>query len=62
MNFCKMRRSGRGFDTLWRLGDALLEGYDGDFCRIYYSVELGDGEFRQFGVLPTDLFMEEEEW
>lgn len=61
MTFAEMRRSGRGFDALWRPGDAVLEGYDGDFRGIYYSVELGDGEFRQFGVLPTDLFMEEEE-
>ena len=26
-----------------------------------YSVQLEDAEFRQFGVLPTDLFVEEEE-
>ena len=37
------------------------ETYDGDFRGIYLNVELGDGVFRQFGVLPTDLFMEEED-
>ena len=61
MTFTEMRKSGRGFDALWRPGDALLEMYDGDFRGVYFSVELGDGVFRQFGVLPTDLFMEEEE-
>lgn len=59
--FSEIRRSGRGFDALWRPGDALLETYDGDFRGIYLNVELGDGVFRQFGVLPTDLFMEEED-
>lgn len=62
MTFSEMRKSGRGFDALWRPGDALLETYDGDFRGVYLNVELGDGVFRQFGVLPTDLFMEEEEW
>ena len=62
MTFTEMRKSGRGFDALWRPGDALLETYDGDFRGVYLNVELGDGVFRQFGVLPTDLFMEEEEW
>mmetsp|Transcript_20408 Transcript_20408/g.49074 ORF Transcript_20408/g.49074 Transcript_20408/m.49074 type:complete len:266 (-) Transcript_20408:1319-2116(-) len=62
MTFGEMRKSGRGFDALWRPGDALLETYDGDFRGVYVNVELGDGVFRQFGVLPTDLFMEEEEW
>lgn len=61
MKFSEMRRSGRGFDALWRPGDALLETYDGDFRGVYLNVELGDGVFRQFGVLPTDLFMEEDE-
>jgi len=42
--------------------DAVLETYDGDFRGVYFSVQLNDGEFRQFGVLPTDLFVEEEEW
>ncbi len=62
MTFGEMRRSGRGFDALWRPGDALLETYDGDFRGVYLNVELGDGAFRQFGLLPTDLFMAEEEW
>ena len=62
MTFSEMRKSGRGFDALWRPGDALLETYDGDFRGVYVNVELNDGEFRQFGVLPTDLFMEEEDW
>ena len=62
MTFSDMRKSGKGFDSLWRPGDALLEPYDGDFRGVYLNVELSDGEFRQFGVLPTDLFMEEEEW
>ncbi|KAL7456291.1 hypothetical protein ACHAWC_010780 [Mediolabrus comicus] len=64
MTFSEMRKSGRGFDALWRPGDALLETYDGDFRGVYLNVELSDGVFRQFGVLPTDLFMEEddEDW
>jgi len=61
MTFSEMRKSGRGFDALWRPGDALLETYDGDFRGVYLNVELSDGIFRQFGVLPTDLFMEEED-
>ena len=62
MTFTEMRRIGTGFDALWRPGDAVLESYDGDFRGIYFNVELNDGEFRQFGVLPTDLFLEDEEW
>ena len=62
MTFGEMRKSGRGFDALWRPGDALLETYDGDFRGVYLNVELEDGEFRQFGLLPTDLFMVEEDW
>ena len=61
MTFTEMRRTGIGFDALWRPGDALLEGYDGDFRGVYMNVELRDGEFRQFGVLPTDLFMDLDE-
>jgi hypothetical protein len=59
--FADVRKSKRGFDALWKPGDAMLESYDGDFRGVYLNVELGDGEFRQFGVLPTDLFGEEEE-
>lgn len=62
MTFTEMRRTGMGFDALWRPGDAVLEMYDGDFRGVYFNVELNDGGFRQFGVLPTDLFLEEEEW
>ena len=62
MTFSEMKKSGKGFDALWRPGDVVLETYDGDFRGIYYNVELEDGIFRQFGVLPTDLFLEEEEW
>lgn len=64
MTFAEIRKSGMGFDALWRPGDVVLETYDGDFRGIYYSVELDDGDFRQFGVLPTDLFLDEddEDW
>lgn len=61
MTFGEIRRSGQGFDALWRPGDALLEGYDGDFRGVYLNIMLSDGVFRQFGVLPTDLWMAEEE-
>ncbi len=62
MTFSEMRKSGKGFDALWKPGDVVLETYDGDFRGIYFNVELDDGVFRQFGVLPTDLFLEEEDW
>jgi len=63
MTFKQMRESKMGFDALWRPGDALLEPYDGAFRGVYLNCELEDGEFRQFGVLPTDLFMDmEEDW
>jgi len=58
MTFEQMRKSGMGFDALWKPGDALLELYDGDFRGVYFQVELKDGVFRQFGVLPLDLFQE----
>mmetsp|Transcript_16397 Transcript_16397/g.20039 ORF Transcript_16397/g.20039 Transcript_16397/m.20039 type:complete len:280 (+) Transcript_16397:43-882(+) len=61
MTFTEMRRSKMGFDGLWRPGDVVLETYDGDFRGIYLNIELEDGIFRQFGVLPTDLFLEEDE-
>jgi hypothetical protein len=61
MKFSEMRKSGLGFDAIWKPGDALLEKYgDGDFRGVYFSVELDDGEFRQFGVLPLNLFNKEE--
>lgn len=56
MTFADMRASGRGFDCLWRPGDALLETYDGDFRGVYFNAELDDGVFRQYGVLPLNLF------
>lgn len=59
MTFTQMRKSGMGFDALWRPGDAVLETYDGDFRGIYLNVELCDGEFRQY-LLPTDLFLEDD--
>lgn len=63
MTFSQMRKSGMGLESLWRPGDAVVETYDGDFRGIYYNVELNDGVFRQFGILPTDLFVEpEEDW
>eukprot|EP00553_Chaetoceros_curvisetus_P004784 CAMPEP_0204622786 /NCGR_PEP_ID=MMETSP0717-20131115/8476_1 /ASSEMBLY_ACC=CAM_ASM_000666 /TAXON_ID=230516 /ORGANISM="Chaetoceros curvisetus" /LENGTH=243 /DNA_ID=CAMNT_0051637629 /DNA_START=23 /DNA_END=751 /DNA_ORIENTATION=- len=61
MTFTEMRRGGMGFDALWRPGDAVLEMYDGDFRGVYFNLELEDREFRQF-LLPTDLFLEDEEW
>jgi len=61
MTFTEMRKSGMGFDALWKPGDAVVEKYDGDFRGIYFNVEVR-GESNQFGVLPTDLFLEEEEW
>ena len=57
MTFTEMRKSGKGFDALWKPGDVVLETYDGDYRGIYFNVELQDGQFRQFGVLPTDLFL-----
>ena len=63
MTFSEMRRSGMGLEALWRPGDAVVETYDGDFRGIYFNVELNDGVFRQYGILPTDLFIEpEEDW
>jgi len=53
--------SGRARTSRWRPGDAVLETYDGDFRGVYLNVQLSDGDFRQFGVLPTDLFIEDED-
>lgn len=55
--FAEVRRSGVGFDALWRPGDAMLENYDGLYRGVYFQVELEDGEFRQY-LLPLDLFDE----
>ena len=51
-----------GFDALWKPGDAVLQTYDGDFRGVYYNIDLADKGFRQFGILPTDLLVEEEEY
>jgi len=56
LTFSEMRKSGLGFDAIWKPGDAMLETYDGDFRGVYLNVELRDGVFRQFGVLPLNLF------
>ncbi|KAL3911372.1 MAG: hypothetical protein SGARI_001679, partial [Bacillariaceae sp.] len=46
--FGDIRKSGMGFDALWKPGDALLEEYDGAYRGVYFQVELADEEFRQF--------------
>ena len=56
MTFKQMRKTGLGLDALWKPGDAIIETYDGDFQGVYVSMDLSDGDFRQFGVLPLDLF------
>jgi len=56
MTFSEMRRMGLGLDSIWKPGDAVLEGYDGDFRGVHINVELKDGVFRQYGVLPLNLF------
>lgn len=53
--FADIRKSGLGFDALWKPGDALLEPYDGSYRGVYFQVELADGEFRQYQV-PLDIF------
>ena len=53
--FADIRKSGLGFDALWKPGDALLEPYDGTYRGVYFQVELADGVFRQF-LVPLDLF------
>eukprot|EP00547_Thalassionema_nitzschioides_P004834 CAMPEP_0194218482 /NCGR_PEP_ID=MMETSP0156-20130528/23883_1 /TAXON_ID=33649 /ORGANISM="Thalassionema nitzschioides, Strain L26-B" /LENGTH=176 /DNA_ID=CAMNT_0038947859 /DNA_START=131 /DNA_END=661 /DNA_ORIENTATION=- len=54
-SFEDIRKSGMGFDALWKPGDALVEPYDGDYRGVYFQVELEDGEFRQY-LLPLDTF------
>jgi Domain of unknown function (DUF1824) len=54
-SFADIRKSGLGFDALWKPGDALLEPYDGSFRGVYFQVELTDGEFRQY-LVPLDTF------
>ena len=53
--FADIRKSGLGFDALWKPGDALLEPYDGTYRGVYFQVELADQVFRQF-LVPLDLF------
>jgi Domain of unknown function (DUF1824) len=53
--FADIRKSGTGFESLWKPGDAMLEPYDGSFRGVYFQVELSDGEFRQY-LLPLDTF------
>ena len=37
-------------------GDAMLNGYSGSFRGVYFNPVLPDGKFRQYAVLPLDLF------
>lgn len=53
--FTDIRKSGLGFDALWKPGDALLESYDGTYRGVYFQVELQDEEFRQY-LVPLDVF------
>ena len=53
--FSDIRKSGLGFDALWKPGDALLESYDGTYRGVYFQVELEDDEFRQY-LVPFDVF------
>jgi hypothetical protein len=55
--FADIRKSGLGFDALWKPGDALLEPYDGIYRGVYFQVELQDGKFRQY-LVPLDIFTE----
>jgi hypothetical protein len=52
--FSDIRKSGIGFDAIWKPGDALLELYDGKYRGVYFQVELADGVFRQF-LVPLDI-------
>jgi hypothetical protein len=54
-SFSAIRKSGLGFDALWKPGDCLLESYDGTYRGVYFQVELADGEFRQY-LVPSDTF------
>jgi hypothetical protein len=54
--YAELRERGRGFDSLWRPGDALVEPYGGEFAGVYFGPEGGGGEdFRMYGVLPVGL-------
>lgn len=54
--FADIRKSGIGFEALWKPGDALLEPYDGTYRGVYFQVELSDGVFRQY-LVPLDTFV-----
>jgi hypothetical protein len=54
-SFSDIRKSGQGFEALWKPGDAMLEPYDGSYRGVYFQVELVDGVFRQF-LVPIDVF------
>lgn len=54
--FADIRKSGLGFEALWKPGDALLEPYDGVYRGVYFQVELPDGVFRQY-LVPLDTFV-----
>lgn len=53
--FADIRKSQKGFDALWKPGDAMLELYEGKYRGVYYQVELKDATFRQF-LVPCDIF------
>ena len=55
LTFADIRKSGQGFDAIWKPGDVLLEMYDGTYRGVYFQVELADGVFRQF-LVPLDIF------
>ena len=55
--FEDIRASKIGFASLWKPGDALIEEYAGDYRGVYFTPELGDDVFRQYGVLPEDLWL-----
>ena len=57
--FSDIRKSGLGFDALWKPGDALLEPYDGNYRGVYFSVLLQDQEFRQY-LLPLNIWQPEQ--
>ena len=53
--FEDIRKSGLGFEALWKPGDAMLEPYDGYVEGVYVQVELSDEQFRQF-LVPLRIF------
>lgn len=57
LTFSDIRKSGIGFDAIWKPGDALLELYDGKYRGVYFQVELADNVFRQF-LVPLNIFDE----